>query len=368
MSISNYIAGLGTALEYGRSSLQAGRDAWQESAENGGNFWDNLGAGFGGAMSELFFGDYQEQKEKQSIIDAEQRAMENTRQLRDEENAYNSPEAQAERLRDAGINPMSVLTNSSPQAASSTTVQSSGGQRSKTAPPSMSSILAMQDLMAGIDLKEAQAENLRAGTGKLTVETALAEWDVKLKEQLYNYNSENYPILLKAGQQKINNLIADYNKAKSETNVNDARVKEIEQGIVRSQAEVALLELQKEFEQSKININRKQYDLLVQQLEIGTFTKEYEKWKSKEQEEKYHVAKLLFDEKEIEYDALYASGYFKQKTEAEARRIAGLANDIEFENSIRDAVKSVIGDGNTSLEDIEKNFGLILLYIFEKIA
>lgn len=340
MDFGTVVAGISSILDAIRSPFQAGRQAWQNSSANGGNFWNNLGASLSTGVEELFMGDYQEKKELQSTIAAEDRAMANTRALRDEENAYNDPSAQAERLKSAGINPMSVLTNSNVAGASSTTVQSSGGQRSHTAPPNLSSLLSFAMAQADIDLKKAQADNLRVGTGKLTVETALAEWDVQLKKQLYNFNKENYPILLDTAKQKYTNLTQEYNNLVAKENYDKAEAEKVREEILKVQQETMLLSLQYYSEEQNILINTAKLKQMAQDFETGKYRQEYEKWKAEHEKVLSQIAVTSGKITEQEWHDLWESGLMKDKTEEEKRHIKEMANKLMLNNDIWENTKT----------------------------
>lgn len=274
-----------------------------------GNLFGPVGAGIGagaGALIGGISGYFDSSHATEQQIDAEDRASAEWTRQQDalnaeydrrvsDERAYNDPAAQAARLKAAGINPLSSMTSGG--AVASNTAGNTGSSSAQVPFKSaMSDIIAVQQLRNSTALTESQialnmanANKVDKETGKLTLEIALAEWDVKLKEQLYNYNEENNAILIRAGQQKINNLVAEYNKLKSETDVNKEKVNEIKQNILKSEAEVALLRIQKDLEQSKVNINRKQYDLLVQQFETGEFVKKFEEWRAKNEEVLFKV-------------------------------------------------------------------------------
>ena len=323
------------ALDYARSSIQAGKNAWQNTS---GNFWDKLGAGVGAGMSELFTGEYAEQKELQSTIDAEQRALANTRALRDEENAYNSPEAQAARLKAAGINPMGQLGN--PVAASTTQVDSSGGISSKTGPGNMSDLLPLMQFMEQKRVNDSVIDKNKAQAGKLTKETALAEWDVKLKQQMFNYNAENYPILLEAGKQKLANSRQELENLKAKENYDKAAADELRKRIEKEQEEIYLLQLQYYAEEQTIEINTAKLKQMAQDLETGEFNQAYAKWHAKHEQALFHIAETRGKITDQEWTDLWESGLMKDKTETERDHIKQMANKLLLENDIWETGKT----------------------------
>lgn len=327
-----------------RSSIQAGKNAH----DNGANFWQSLGAG----LSELFTGSYQEEKELQSTIDAEQRAMENTRQLRDEENAYNSPQAQAERFKQAGINPLSAMTGGA-QAASNTVVTSSGGQQSRT-DGSLSAMLPFLQFMEQKRLNDSIIDRNNAQTGKLTVDTAIAEWDVKLKEQLYGYNKENYPILLDAGRQKIKNLIAEMNEKNANTD-------QIRKNIEKTQEEIWLLQLQYFQEEQEIEINEAKLKQMAQDFETGKYRQEYEKWHAEHEKALQDIAITQGKITNAEWEQLWDSGLMKEKTEAERDQIKQVYQKLLAETTQFSSV------WNTGDDSIFGTLARYLLYICTEI-
>lgn len=301
-----------------------------------------VGAGVGalvGGISGYFDGQSQLASEERAKEEYDRQfAMQNAeydRRVADER-AYNDLSAQAERLRQAGINPLSAIGNLS--SVSNTAgdpgqpnAQASFNPARRSSPLAMSEVLSMMSL--GEDLKAKKLDNEMRELNLIAT-----DWDNKLKEQLYDYNSSNYPLLLKAGEQKLKNAMQEYKNLVAQEDYDTAQAELARKNALKVQEEIWILQLQNFEHEQQIEINRTRLLQMAQELERGEFEVEYAKWHAQHEKALAFISETQGKITEKEWQDLWESGLMKEKTEAEKNQIQAtfqkLNTDIIKESSI----------------------------------
>lgn len=300
--------------------------------------WGAAAGALVGGIGGFFKSDYEKQtqvdaenRQEQNQIEAEQRAnAEYDRRMADER-AYNDPAAQAERMRQAGINPMANLgqgvTSSSTNmtAPTQSNAPTGVGQRS-TGPLGVSEGLQLMTMAEQAKRAKLENEMLSEQIKTERIEQILKMSDVELKQQLFDYNSKANPYLLegllkrnqqysqdlKNSQQEYENLVKTGEATDQQIEESKQRVEESKQRVIESQANVLVLKAR---EQNLIS------DTTYKGL-LG----ETEKWHAKKMEEEYHIATVDFDTKDSVYRALHDSGAYKAMIDAERKKAEAFAN------------------------------------------
>lgn len=294
--------------------------------------WGAAAGALVGGIGGFFKSDYEKQtqvdaenRQEQNQIESEQRAnAEYDRRMADER-AYNDPSAQAQRMRDAGINPMANLgqgvTSSSTKMSAPT--QSSApagvGQRS-TGPLGVSEGLQLMTMAEQAKRAKLENEMLSEQIKTERIEQIGKMTDNELAQFMLTFKKDEAPLLLEGLKRKNNNLLAEYDKIRSDETVNYQRLVEME---------------------SQITLNTANY-FLVQAKEDGEIANTaYKKALTANEKANHKVIKARLEELSIKIDtdksifeALYESGYFKEKTEYEVKQAKTLSEKMqsEYEN------------------------------------
>lgn len=134
------------------------------------------------------------------------------------QNKYNSPAAQMQRLKDAGLNPNLVYGNGATATASQQPRSSNVGNFQAQIPPVNygavgASIMNYYDA----DVKKAQADNLKAMKAKNEIETALKTVAAARGKLEYNKASELYQTSIDVQKATLQKLYAETAKTNAET-------------------------------------------------------------------------------------------------------------------------------------------------------
>lgn len=135
----------------------------------------NAGVQFGGMVLE---NEYQKQ--------AEQRANDEWTRRFDMENEYNTPSAQAERLRKAGFNPYASLTGSAPTPSATGSTNTPQGAKSNVSGLDLNlAELSLQQkrLDNETNVADAQAQVLRAEASKILADESNTYWQMELSRR-----------------------------------------------------------------------------------------------------------------------------------------------------------------------------------------
>lgn len=219
---------------------------------DGGDFdWSNVGK-FGMNSLSNFIGG---QNAKNEQLEAEQREnAEYDRRVADER-AYNDPSAQAQRLSDAGINPLSVMAGSSTASGNTTTAGAPNNSQS-----AMSDMLAFQQLQnetkiadATVEEKMANAERLRGQEGRdselhpFKLMSAEAQSQIDKVESWIKTQTKDDEVLLKSYQvaeakQTVDNLIVERSNLIKQGRISDKELEVMDKRIAEINSIIALNE------------------------------------------------------------------------------------------------------------------------------
>lgn len=202
-----------------------------------------LGAIGGSAISAIgnFFTNKSNQKAQNALFDkqaafskSEREAQQNwIEQMYEKNNAYNSPAAQMQRFKEAGLNPDLIYGQLGDSTASSPSPASQASTPSAGAFTNVNPLQGFGDTLSGLSMQQAQIEAIKAQTGKTNAET----------KQL-NIQNEALPDSLR---QQLSNMFEQGKltaKEIEEKNVQiqqiEANIKSIYQGIENAKANLAL--------------------------------------------------------------------------------------------------------------------------------
>lgn len=202
-----------------------------------------LGAIGGSAISAIgnFFTNKSNQKAQNALFDkqaafskSEREAQQNwIEQMYEKNNAYNSPAAQMQRFKEAGLNPDLIYGQLGDSTASSPSPASQASTPSAGAFTNVNPLQGFGDTLSGLSMQQAQIEAIKAQTGKTNAET----------KQL-NIQNEALPDSLR---QQLSNMVEQGKltaKEIEEKNVQiqqiEANTKSIYQGIENAKANLAL--------------------------------------------------------------------------------------------------------------------------------
>lgn len=232
-------------------------------------------------------------RNKRDIIEAEQRQNEEWQRRFDAENAFNHPSMQAQRLKEAGINPIQALSGSSPTpsaSGSTNDVNSPQGQPFESGFGSgiAEIYLAGQRVRNETKVADAQADLLKAEAAKTRTDESMAYWEQQWKSNEDARQERLVSLKEKLGNEewrisKIEADLAEYTfenkKAMSDQEVEQMyldyaigiwQIEHTKQGIVESQAVVqdyadqaVTRAVQRELMKSNIEVNEHQCKELV---------------------------------------------------------------------------------------------------------
>lgn len=169
------------------------------------------------------------------------------------ENDYNSPNAQLQRLRDAGLNPnLFGGDNTAGSVGSASSSAPNGAMPHGSSASAPNSISQNPVTLTNPLLEAAQIRNLNAQTDKLGSDVDVNEANVKRLNELLNGELEIQRLqisqldfdLNKLSPEKVNNLIAQTNNFNKESSLVDERIKEIQAVIEKYKSEKNLTDEQ----------------------------------------------------------------------------------------------------------------------------
>lgn len=110
------------------------------------------------------------------------------------DSAYNSPSAQMQRFKDAGLNPNLIYGQGTPGITSGHNVQASGNIQplQNVVTPIMEAMMFQKEL----ELKDATIDQIRTNTKLLGTKTGSEDWKQKRMQQDWDYLENNYPELI----------------------------------------------------------------------------------------------------------------------------------------------------------------------------
>lgn len=168
--------------------------------------WAPVAAGIFSIGQEIFNrsrAGYETSPQKRAFNDSAQREQ----RIWERDTAYNSPQAQMQRYKDAGLNPNLIYGQGTPGNMNGTAVQAQGNiQKADVLGPIMESLMFGKEL----ELKDATIEQVRANTRLIDERVGSEDWKQKLSAQEYDYLMENYPEILQ--KLKRENVIGEETK------------------------------------------------------------------------------------------------------------------------------------------------------------
>lgn len=132
---------------------------------------------------------YETSPQKKAFLDS----VHQEQRIFDRDSAYNSPEAQMKRFRDAGLNPNLIYGQGNPGNTSGSAPQASGNIPRTDV---MGGVLESMMMEKELEVKDAQIDNIRANTSLITEKSGSEEWKQRRMEQDLQYLEQNYPELL----------------------------------------------------------------------------------------------------------------------------------------------------------------------------
>lgn len=134
-------------------------------------------------------------------------SVRNENQIFLRDSAYNSPEAQMKRYKDAGLNPNLIYGQGTPGNITGTAVQANGNvQRADVLGSVMEKLMFNKEM----ELKDATIDQIKANTQLIQERTGSEDWKQTRQSQDFDYLNENYPEVLR--KIKRENEIGDTTK------------------------------------------------------------------------------------------------------------------------------------------------------------
>lgn len=289
-------------------------------------------AGLGWVQS--MFNKQESKRQEDAQIRAEGRAnAEYDRRLADMR-AYEDPSAVAQRYANAGINPLSVMTNGGPIQSQVSAPSASSPSAFNNNLGGLSGIANLLQTPTKINLNKSKIDNTDA-------DTILKNWDKLLKDQLWNYNQKANPILLQTAGQELANLTQTYKNLVSTEGETKARTSEVYKNMQKLEEEITLLVFQQVLTQEQATVQEQSWRKMVEEIKgIDIDNKiKYKTWED-----------------------YYESGVFKEKSEAERDRIRALANQAMAE------YKNFAELYNITDDSIFGQFMRRLMWIFDQLS
>ena len=202
-----------------------------------------VGALGGAAISAIgnFFTNKRNQKAQNALFDkqaafsrSEREAQQNwIESMYEKNNAYNSPAAQMQRFKEAGLNPDLIYGQLGDSTASSPSPASQASTPSAGAYNAINPLQGVGDTLSGLSMQQAQIEAIKAGTNKTNAET----------KQL-NIQNEALPDSLR---QQLSNMVEqgkltakEIEEKNTQIQQIEANIKSIYQGIENAKANLSL--------------------------------------------------------------------------------------------------------------------------------